>query len=228
MSAAEPAEPLDLPPPPFADQPTNVRRGIVAFVVVMSALGFIGTALSPYLLVKYPLLLVALNPDGRHLLLVAPDVDFLTLLAVAAPRRVLALLATYGLAGLYGQQMVRYAEKRVKAIGTIARFLARALARVGSILLFVFPVHSLAGLSGAAGMRLRTFLLPISLGQVPFVFVYYRFGEAISSVTAQITAFLAANLVESTAVCIGLVLLQQIVTRLRRRRGEPGTDLESS
>src|SRR5687768_2121274 len=122
MTASAPADTLDLPPPPFADQPANVRRAIVAFVVVMSALGIIGTALSPYLLVKHPLLLVALNPDGRHLLLVAPDVDFLPLLAVAAPRRVLALLATYGLAGLYGQQMVRYAEKRVKAVGTIARF----------------------------------------------------------------------------------------------------------
>lgn len=203
---------------PLASQPPNVRRVIVGLVVGISALGLLGTALSPYLLVKHPLLLVALSPDARHIVLAASQVDLGPLLAVAAPRRAIALLGTYGLAGIYGFKFIRYAESRLPRVARMLAWLKRALDRVGLVLIFLFPTHSLAGLCGATGTRLKPFLIAMVPGQVPFILMYYFAGEAIAGFSAEVIAFLSANLVESTLVASALVLLQQLVSRLRRRR----------
>jgi hypothetical protein len=203
---------------PLANRPPAVRRAIVGLVVAISALGLLGTALSPYLLVKHPLLLVALSPDARHIVLAASQVDLGPLLAVAAPRRALALLGTYGLAGIYGFRFIRYAESKLPRVARMFAWLKRMLDRVGLVLIFLFPTHALAGLCGATGTRLKPFLIAMVPGQVPFILMYYFAGEAIAGFTAKVIAFLSANLVESTLVATALVLLQQLVSRLRRRR----------
>lgn len=203
---------------PLASQPPNVRRAIVAFVVTISALGLLGTALSPYLLVKNPLLLVALSPDARHIVPAASQVDLAPLLAVAVPRRALAMLGTYGLAGIYGFKFLRYAENRLPRVARMFAWLKRMLDRAGLVLLFLVPTHTLAGLCGATGTRLKPFLIAMVPGQVPFILLYYFAGQAIAAYTEKLIAFLSAHLVESTLVACALVLVQQVVSRLRRRR----------
>lgn len=203
---------------PLASRPPSERRLITAAVVGISALSLLGTALSPYLLVRHPLLLVALSPDARHIVLAASQVELVPLLAVAVPRRAIALLGTYGLAGIYGFRFIRYAENKLPRVARMFAWLKRALDRVGLVLLFLFPTHSLAGLCGATGTRLKPFLLALVPGQVPFILMYYFAGEAVRDISAKVIEFLAANLVESTLVATGLVLLQQLVSRVRRRR----------
>lgn len=206
------------PTGPLADQPPVIRRGLIGLAVVLSAFGLAGAALSPYLLVKHPLALVALSPDGRHLLLVASQVDLATLLAVAVPRRALALLATYGVGGVYGYRFLRYAEGRLPRLARAARWLSGVVERAGPLLILFLPLHSLTALGAAAGLRFRTFLLVLLPAQIPFVVVHYYFGGAISGLTERLIAFLSAHLVESTLVCTALVGLQQLVSRLRRYR----------
>lgn len=216
MSADE--GPQSLTEGPLASRPPAVRRTIVGLVVFLSALGLLGTALSPYLLVKHPLVLVALSPDARHIVLAASQVDLAPLLAVAAPRRALALLATYGFAGIYGVRFLRYAEGKMPRVARMMAWLKRLLDRVGLVLIFLFPTHSLAGLCGATGTPLKPFLVAMVPGQIPFILMYYFFGEAVSGLSAKVIAFLSANLLESTLVASGLVLVQQVVSRLRKRR----------
>ncbi len=210
---AAPSEPSG----PAEELPATTRAAILSFAVVLSVLGLTGTAFSPYLLVEHPLLLVALAPDGRHLVLVASQVDLLPLLAVGVPRRILAVLATFGFASLYGTKALQFAERRLRFLRRPIDFLTRALARVGAPLLVVFPTHGLAALSGATGMPWRRFLLAVSIGQPPFITAHYFFGEAISGITTRFIAFLAEHVVESTLVCCSVVLLQQLVVRLRKR-----------
>ena len=196
------------------------RRLALGFVVVMSVLGITGVALSPYLLVHQPHLLVLLNPDGRHLVLAAPELSVWEMLALGAPRRMLSLLATYALARVYGQRALAFAGEKLKTVSRIAAFLERALVKVGAPLLVVFPTHSLAALAGATARPVRWFLLPLAIGQVPFVLAHYYFGEAIGAWTAKLTAYLAQHVWEATGVMCLIVAVQQLVVRLRRRRIE--------
>ncbi len=223
MSADE-APPSAAEAGPLASQPAAVRRAIIGFAVLVTALGLAGTALSPYLLVKQPLVLVALSPDARHIVLAASQVDLLPLLAVAGPRRALAMLATYGIAGIYGYRFIRYAEGRMPRVSRAIAWLKRLFDRVGLPLLFLVPTHALSGLSGATGTPVRSFLIAIVPGQVPFILMYYFFGEAVSGLSARLVAFLSANLLESTLVCTALVLLQQVVARWRRRNVRAGDE----
>lgn len=57
------SHPLDGAPAP--------RRRVLLALGVLSGLTVLGTALSPYLLTEHPLVLLGLNPGGRHLVLVA-------------------------------------------------------------------------------------------------------------------------------------------------------------
>ncbi len=217
-TTTEQPPPSEAPPGPLADQPPLVRRGLIGLAVVLSALGLVGAALSPYLLVKHPLALVALSPDGRHLLLVASQVDLLSLLLVSVPRRALALLATFGVGGVYGYRFLRWAEGRLPRLARAAMWLSRIVQRAGPLLILLFPLHSLTALGAASGMRFRSFLMVVVPAQIPFVVVHYYFGGAISGLTERLITFLSAHLAESTLVCTGLVALQQIVSRWRRYR----------
>ena len=51
---------------PEEDAP-GLRRWVFALLAVVTVMGVLGTALSPWLLVRWPLVLVALSPDVRHL-----------------------------------------------------------------------------------------------------------------------------------------------------------------
>ena len=50
----------------------------------LATASLIGVAFSLYLVGHYPLLLIALSPLGRHLVLVVPSVSLLSLIVVAA------------------------------------------------------------------------------------------------------------------------------------------------
>ena len=86
--------------------PSRLVRASWVLLVVLTAASVLGTAFSPVLLVKAPLLLVMLAPDGRHVALVAGRVDPWLLLAVTVVRRSLYSIGVYGLGAAYGDLAV--------------------------------------------------------------------------------------------------------------------------
>ena len=88
--------PGDIPPEMVAQLSSIDRALVLRCVSVMGVLGaasMIGVGSSLYLLNHHPLVLIALSPLGRHLLLVAPAVDPLAFIAVAVSRRLVFYLA---------------------------------------------------------------------------------------------------------------------------------------
>ena len=95
------------------------RKTVRLCLSVLGALGtasLIGVAFSLYLVNHYPLLLIALSPLGRHMVLVAPMVDPIAFVVVAVARRMGFYLASFhlgrtlGPAGTPGSRRVRYAS----------------------------------------------------------------------------------------------------------------------
>ncbi len=203
------------------DVPARVRRLVLALAAITAGTGALGTALSPYLLVEHPLVLIGLNPDSRHLVLVANRVELWQALLVGAARRGTNFIATFGLAAVYGHMLVTWLEKKRPWVQRVVRFVERLYAKLGVWLVVLLPVYWVAALAGAARLRLRVFVLATIPGQFAFVWGTLRFGEAIEQFTDPLIDWIAAHLVETTIACATAVVLARLWSRWRRRnRGE--------
>jgi membrane protein YqaA with SNARE-associated domain len=185
---------------------------------VLTAASLLGTALAPYLLVKNPLLLVALSPAAHHVAFAAATVDPWLLISVATLRRVLMGLGAYGLGYLYGRAAIEWLEQRHPRLAQLVRFVERLYARFGVALLVVAPAPTVAVLAGAARSRIAYFLLALTVGHVLWNTLTQHVGDAFARRTDLLTAFLDEHLLESTLVCLAAVALQQGIVRLLRSR----------
>ncbi len=193
---------------------------ILTLLVLVTAANVVGTALSPYLLVKSPLLLVAMSAAAHHVALAAATVDPLPLITVATLRRTLTSVAAFGLGALYGPAAVAWLEQRYPRLARLVRLLERLFARWGVLLIVVAPVPTLSVLAGAARTRLVPFMGALVAGLALWTSVTYSVGDALSLWTDLLTAYLREHLVESTLVCVALIVLQQGYARLLKLRAQ--------
>jgi membrane protein DedA with SNARE-associated domain len=201
--------------------PARLVRASWAILGVLTVVSLVGTAFAPLLLVKAPLLLVVLAPDGRHLALVAGRVDPWLLMSVTVVRRTLYSVGVFGLGAAYGDVAVTWIEARARGLGKALRTLERVFARVGALLLLVLPFLSVCVLAGAARTRVRVFLPALMLGHSLWVFTTVWLGTRFAAQTQAVVDFFSERLFESTLVCLALVTAYQLITRRRRRGSTP-------
>lgn len=200
--------------------PAQTRRAIVFGVVITTAAGAFGTAFLPYFLVEYPLALLLLSSDGRNIILVAPQVQLPTMLLIAVPRRILAMLITCGLGALYGRAMLAWSARRLPRVARALAWFERLFVRFERPLLVLWPTYTTAALAGVTRTPLRRFVPWMALGQLGYVVATFYVGDALSVWTDRLVAALARNLREATAVTLVLVSGQQLISFLRRRRAQ--------
>jgi membrane protein DedA with SNARE-associated domain len=200
-------------PAPLEDH--ALRRAALAGTGALTALSLVGTALSPYLLVTHPLLLVGVAPEVRHLVLAAAEAPLLPLLLVGTLRRALGMASAYALAASYGLTAVRWLEQRYPRAARAIRFLEGLFGRFGVAMLVIVPGYTVSALAGAARTRPSVFLAATLTGQLLFVGATLLFGEAVGQWTRPLLSFLTAHLAECTLACVLLVVLQQLFSRRR-------------
>ena len=192
---------------------SRLRKGVFALLGVVTAASLLGTALAPYLLVKSPLLLVAISPAAHHVVLAAASVAPAPLVAVATVRRVLTGVAAYGFGFLYGGRALAWLEQRSPRLARFMAWLERVFARWGVWLLVPAPTPTVALIAGAARSRFVAFVIAITLGQALWIGLTVYVGDALARWTDFFTTFLGEHLLESTLVCIALVSLQRMLSR---------------
>jgi|KBSMisStandDraft_5_1062788.scaffolds.fasta_scaffold356271_2 membrane protein DedA with SNARE-associated domain len=195
--------------------PRRLVRASWALFGVLTVASLVGTAFSPLLLVKAPLLLVMLAPDGRHVALAAGRVDPWLLTAVTVTRRALYSIGVYGLGAAYGDLAVTWIEARARRLGQALRTLERAFARVGAVLLVALPFLSVCVLAGASRTRAVVFLPALLIGHCLWVVTTVWLGTRFAAETQAVVDFLSERLFESTLVCVALVAGYQLFTRRR-------------
>jgi len=196
----------------------RLRTWVIALLSSVTVLSLVGTAFAPYLLVKSPLLLVALSPAAHHVALAAAKVAPLPLIIVATLRRALTGLAAYGAGYVYGAAARSYILERSPRLDRLLAFVDRQLRRFGVGVLIVAPLPTVALLLGAARGRFVAFLGSLLVGLALWSSATYYLGEALARWTDLLTATLDENLLESTLVCVAVVALQQAVAHFLRRR----------
>ncbi|HEX2673949.1 MAG TPA: hypothetical protein VHM25_23900 [Polyangiaceae bacterium] len=175
----------------------------------------IGTAFSPLLVVKAPLLLVVLAPDGRHVALVAGRLDPVLLTTVTVLRRALYSLGMFGLGAAHGDLAVAWVEARARRLGKALRALERLFARVGAVLLLALPFLTVCVLAGASRTRLLVFLPAVIAGHTIWCFTTVWLGTRFAGAAQAVVDFFSERLFESTLVCVALVAAYQFITRKR-------------
>ena len=96
--------------------PRDRRRAGFSLAVlgVLSLASGFGLVASAYLVNHHPLLLIALSPIGRHLVLVVPKLNPVLLILVAGLRRLVFYLACFQLGRALGPSGVAWLEQRAE------------------------------------------------------------------------------------------------------------------
>lgn len=176
----------------------------------------------PVLLARAPLALVALSPLFRHLVLVAPLVDTLSLYAVGVPRHFLPDPFVYQLGREYGPAAVDWLQVNSPALGRLVRALERLFARVGPVALLVSPDIVVSTLAGVARVRPATFVAMNIAGTFATVSVAKFFGETFEAQIRELTAFFQRNLALVTVASVLLVLGMNALSARGRGSRPPG------
>jgi hypothetical protein len=184
---------------------------------VLSMGSMAGAASSLYLVGHFPLLLIALSPLGRHMLLVAPIVDPVAFVVVAVVRRMAFYLACFQLGRGLGPTGVAWLEARAARFARFVRWVERLFARAPHLVLFVMAGPTTSGLAGITGIRILPFLGLATTSLVLRMLLLLAFAELLREPLEWVLAWIDENWVSGTLVLVLGTLVYQW-RRMRRAR----------
>lgn len=185
----------------------------------------VGTALSPTLLIDDPLVLIALNPVTRHLVLVSAKVGYWPFLVVAVLRMFAADPFMYAIGREHGDRAVDFMVKRSGRWGRVVLWSERLFRRASIPALCILPGPIFSMLAGVVKMKPAVFVATNITGTIVAVTVVWFFGSAVSEWIDVITTWVAGHKLELTLGTIVLVVVSVLI-RQRRIRLEARRSLE--
>lgn len=221
MALRTPAEgiPGTAPPEPVPAGAANVRlvRHSLSVLGVLSFGSMLGAASSLYLVSHYPLLLIALSPLGRHMLLVAPIVDPVAFVAVAVLRRMAFYLACFQLGRGLGPSGVMWLEARAARFARFVRWVEALFARAPHLVVFAMAGPTVSGLAGISGIRPLPFMVLATASLVMRMLLVLAFADFLREPILRVLDWIDENWVSGTLVLVLGTLIYQW-RRIRRAR----------
>jgi len=184
---------------------------------ILSLGSLAGAASSLYLVNHHPLLLIALSPLGRHLLLVAPIVDPVAFVVVAVLRRMAFYLACFQMGRGLGPSGVEWLEARAARFAVFVRWIERLFGRAPHAVVLVLAGPTVSGLAGMSGMRTAAFVSLATLSLVMRMLFLLGFAEILRDPIQWLLSRIDEYWVPGTAVLVVGALAYQW-RRIRRAR----------
>jgi len=195
-------------------------RLCVSALATLSTISLVGAASWLYLVNHHPLLLVAMSPVGRHLLLAAPNVDPAAFVAVVVARRMLFYLASFHLGRALGPAGIVWIEARAAGLGRFVRWIERLFRRASHPIVFVFCGPTVSALAGASGMRPAVFAALAASGLVMRAVVVLVVAAVARPYLEAVLAWIEEHWIPGTIAMVALVALY------RWRRRTPSLSME--
>lgn len=218
MTASDPPTPDGLGPEAgwlLSSEERRVARLSLSALGILSAGSMLGVAFSLYLVNHAPLLLVALSPLGRHLWLVAPNVDPAALVAVLVARRMLFYLASFYLGRSLGPRGILWVEARAAWFGRFVRWLERLFARASHAVVLLLTGPTVSALAGISGMRLAVFAPLAATGLVARTLIVILLAEQLRGYIELLLAWIDRYWIPGTVLMVAGVALYRFTTRGR-------------
>lgn len=196
------------------------RRQLVLLLTPLSlavVAGWVASALTPTLLARHPLLLVALDARNRNLVLAASLVGAAPLYLVATLRLLAVDPFTFLLGRWYGDAGLRWIERRFTSLQPTVDFLERIFRRAGWLAVALAPGAIVCTLAGAARMRVGTFLAANVIGTVARIYLLREVGVAFAGPVDAIRRFFDRYILWATLASVLLVVVWIWSERTRGR-----------
>jgi hypothetical protein len=185
--------PPEAEPRPLDSEEQRIIRLSLSALGILGTGSLVGAAFSLALVTHAPLLLVALSPLGRHIVLAAAKVDPVALVAVVVVRRMLFYLASFHLGRALGPRGIPWIEARAARLGAFVRWLERLFARASHTVVLLMAGPTVSALAGISGMRTGVFVGLASLSLVGRMLLVLGFAawmrEPIEAVLAWIDQY---------------------------------------
>jgi membrane protein DedA with SNARE-associated domain len=198
----------------------RATRRLIGVVVLLAVAAGIGDATSPMLVVHIPLLLVALSPRARHVLLASQVVGALPLVTVALVRRLLAIPVLYRLGRLHGSSSLGWVERHYPRTGRWTRRVERWFERAEVPVVILLPGLLTAYLAGCAGMAEPVLLALSALGILARLSLLLVVGDVLVAPLTWLLGTIGDHQGMLIVLSVGLTVLQ-VVRHRRRARSRP-------
>lgn len=179
-----------------------------------------GIAMAPYLVNNNPLLLIALAPVSRHIVLVVPVVGALAMIAIAGVRHMLFTTFAFFLGRAIGEPGIVWLESRAAKTGRFVRWLQAFFNRWGYFAVFVFPLGAMAAIAGMARMNPRGFFAVAIVGVVTRLFLLSLVASSLREPILWFLEVVRRWQGPATLVCVSLVAGWQF-WKWRKRQNQP-------
>lgn len=128
-----------------------------------------------------PAWLIALNPRTRNLVLASPNIAMLPFFVIAFLRLTASDPLYFLLGYWHGDKAIAWTERRSKTYGPIVRDIEKWFGTYAYFFIFAMPNNIISALSGAAGIKARTFMALNFSGTIVRLIAVWKVGERFQS-----------------------------------------------
>lgn len=214
---------MDATPP--TEPEAQSRRSLyllLAPIVVLTALAYVGDALSPTLAVHHPVWLILLNTRKRYLALTVTRIDVVTFVVVGVFRQVLSDPLYFVIGRRYGDAGIRWLEKKLGDGAASVTMFERWFKKAAYPMVAIAPNPIICLLAGASKMKTSVFLALNIGGTIVTIVILRIFGDVFASPLEGVLRFLHRYQLPLTVISVVLVAVQILMARKGGR-----SDLES-
>jgi membrane protein DedA with SNARE-associated domain len=205
-------------PPPRRPVDRRVLWLLLTPAIVSLVAANVGDALAPTLVKPHPLLLIALTPRNRNLVLATNHLGAVAYYTVGGLRLLSSDPLWYLVGRLYGDRAVAWVEQKSPTYGKMLRRFEQGFGVAAWPLVFLAPNPYICLFAGAAGMAVLPFAVLNLTGTAARLFVIRWVGDIFQKPIDQVLRFIEHYRWPLLAVTVAIV----VVTVIRDRRSGGG------
>ncbi len=152
--------------------------------------GWLGDLLLAQIVDHNPLLLIALNPRNRNLILATNELGAVPYYTVGFVRLIASDPVNYLLGFWFGDRAIAWTERRSRTYGPLVRDGEHWFRRLSLPLIFAAPNNIICALAGATGVSVRVFAILNITGTIARLIVIRQLGATLESPISSVVDFI--------------------------------------
>lgn len=162
----------------------------IAISVVSMVAGWLGDLLLAGIVDRNPLLLIALNPRNRNLILATNELDAVSYYVVGFLRLVFSDPVNFLLGFWFGDRAIAWTERRSRTYGPLVRDGEAWFRKLSYPLIFAAPNNIVCALAGATGVSAGAFAVLNISGTLARLVAIRLVGESLESPISWVVDFI--------------------------------------
>ena len=203
-------------PTPEPDKPRPSRRSLYLLltpIIILTALAYVGDALSPTLVNEHPVWLIMLNTRKRYLALTSTHIDPVTFFAVGLTRQIMVDPLYFLLGRRYGDAGVRWLERKLGEGAAGVTVFEDWFKKAAYPMVAIAPNAIISVLAGASKMKTSVFLALNLGGTIVTLILLRAFGDVFSGPLDSVLDFLHRYQWQLTIISVVLVAVQVVMSK---------------